>query len=257
MSNKIVMILVDGMRPDGMLASEHPFINELLPKSAYTLAGRTVIPSVTLPCHMSLFHSIDPARHGVTTNTYSPMAKPVDGLVEQLEAQGKKCAFFITWENLRDLSRPGKLCHTSYINIKKNTRSDKKITDLAIPYIQDERPDFSFVYLGETDEFGGHGSGWMTEPYIENIRVAWDCIEKIYKSLPEDYSMIILADHGGHDRTHGTESDEDMTIPIIMHGSVFTPGKINTGASIKDIAPTIAKALGVSPSPDWEGKALI
>ena len=69
MSEKVVLILVDGMRPDGMLKCGHPFVEELMKKSSYSLTAKTVFPSVTLPCHMSLFHSVDPDRHGVTTNT--------------------------------------------------------------------------------------------------------------------------------------------------------------------------------------------
>ena len=42
-------------------------------------------------------------------------------------------------------------------------------------------------------------------------------------------SRILLlwftADHGGHDRTHGTDSPEDMTIPFIIKGKDFKAGE--------------------------------
>ena len=63
--NKAVLILVDGMRPDGMTACGHPEVQKLMAEGKSTLRGRTVMPSVTLPCHMSLMHSVDPERHGV------------------------------------------------------------------------------------------------------------------------------------------------------------------------------------------------
>ena len=69
---KVLLILVDGMRPDSLAACGNPFVGEMLAHSRYTLTGQTVMPSVTLPCHMSLFHSVTPERHGILTNTYVP-----------------------------------------------------------------------------------------------------------------------------------------------------------------------------------------
>jgi predicted esterase len=105
--------------------------------SSHALDAQTVMPSVTLPCHMSLFHSVDPGRHGITTNTYLPQVRPVTGLVDQLDAFGKKCAFFYTWEELRDLSRPDHLHTALCINQHKQKDTDIKITDAAIRYIRE------------------------------------------------------------------------------------------------------------------------
>ena len=57
MSQKCILILVDGMRPDAMALCGHPFYPEFLERGAVELSGRSVMPSVTLPCHVSLFHS--------------------------------------------------------------------------------------------------------------------------------------------------------------------------------------------------------
>ena len=58
---RTLLILVDGMRPDAI--ENLPRVKALLEKSAYTMNATTVMPSVTLPCHMSLFHSVEPGRH--------------------------------------------------------------------------------------------------------------------------------------------------------------------------------------------------
>ena len=79
-NNKVILISVDGMRPDGFLACKNPYIGKMMQMAYYTLDGKTVLPSVTLPCHMSLFHSVPPQRHGITTNLYLPMARPINGL---------------------------------------------------------------------------------------------------------------------------------------------------------------------------------
>lgn len=235
---KVVMILVDGMRPDGMLQCGHPFVEELLKKSTYDLNTRTMYPCITLPCHMSLFHSVEPSRHGILSNTYVPQVRPVDSIVDQLNKFDKKCAMFITWENLRDLSRPDHLHTCLCMNLHKMEDTDRKITDKAIAYIQEESPDFLFLYLGDTDEAGGHDNGWMSDIYLQVVNRAMGCIEKVYRS-------------------HGTDTPEDMTIPVCICGPKFAEGKELQGTSILDIAPTVAKLLEVPKVKEWEGKELV
>jgi len=68
---------------------------------------------------------------------------------------------------------------------------------------------------------------------------------------------IITTDHGGHGRDHGSDCDEDMTIPIFAFGGPFEGGRVLENASILDIAPTVAELLSVDPDTDWEGKSFI
>ncbi len=257
MSEKVILILVDGMRPDGMMQCGNPFAQKLLKKSTYCLNARTVMPSVTLPCHMSLFHSVDPQRHGITTNGYVPQVRPIKGMFDRFDDYDKKCAFFYTWEELRDLGRPDHLHTALCINQHKQADTDIKITDAAIKYINEEAPDFLFLYLGETDEVGGHDCGWMSEQYMKSVSKALSCVEKLQSAISEDYTIILLADHGGHERSHGSDMPEDMTIPIVFCGRSFPENNEIPEASIKDIAATIAKLLDVPPAKEWEGIARV
>lgn len=62
---------------------------------------------------------------------------------------------------------------------------------------------------------------------------------------------------GGHAQTHGTEIDQDMTIPWIACGPGVPAGHaLETPVSIIDNPPTIATALGVEPAKDWAGKVI-
>ena len=97
--SKVILISIDGMRPDGVTACNNPFVAELTKKASYTFTARTVFPSVTLPCHMSMFHSVTPERHGMTTNTYVPMVRPLNGLFEQIHNAGGISGMFYGWEN--------------------------------------------------------------------------------------------------------------------------------------------------------------
>lgn len=257
MSEKVILILVDGMRPDGMMQCGNSFAQKLLEKSSYSITAQTVMPSVTLPCHMSLFHSVDPNRHGILSNTYVPQVRPVEGLFDRLDNNDKKCAFFYTWEELRDLSRPDHLHMSVCINQHYQKDTDLKITDAAIQYINAEEPDFLFLYLGETDEVGGHDCGWMSEQYMKSVSKALSCVEKLQNSISEDYTIILLADHGGHDRCHGDDIPEDMTIPIVFCGPRFEKNKDLGVISIKDVAATVVDLLDVKPVKEWEGKSVL
>ena len=257
MDQKVILVLVDGMRADSVKACGNAYVEELLASGTSTLSAQTVTPSVTLPCHMSLLHSVDPDRHGIVTNLYTPQVRPIEGLFERLDIVGKKSSMFYTWEELRDLSRPDHLHRAVMFSQHKDTNTDQKITTAAISYINEEAPDFMFLYLGETDEVGGHSTGWMSETYLGCVSNAIDCVKRLREGISAEYNVILVADHGGHDRSHGSDRPEDMTIPVLMNGPAFEAGKTLEGVSIKDIAPTIAKMLGATPAREWEGKALI
>ena len=81
-------------------------------------------------------------------------------------------------------------------------------------------------------------------------------MRRVYEAVGDEYTIIVTADHGGHDRGHGSDSPEDMTIPMFFIGDRFEAGKKLENVSILDIAPTIADIMSVIPAPEWEGKSL-
>ena len=254
---KVILISIDGMRPDGLLACGNPYVEELRSMAYYTLNGQTVLPPVTLPCHMSLFHSVPPERHGIITNTYVPMVRPLDGLFEVLKKDHAVNAFYYGWEPIREVARPGSLKFAEYIQAYTEEHSDVALTDRALARIAESKPDFVFLYMVETDEKGGHDNGWMTEAYLERIRLAIDNVRRVVEQCREEYIIIITADHGGHDRMHGCDIPEDTTIPTFYIGPQFKKGTQFFEGSILDIAPTIAKLMGVEAPPEWEGASVI
>ena len=252
--NKVILISIDGMRPDGVLNCGNPYVQELMKIGSHALDARTVIPSVTLPCHTSMFHSVTPERHGITTNTYMPQVRPVSGLAEQIKMMGGKSAMFYGWEPLRDVSRPSSLRWADYIHSDSDPDTDAQLTDRCLWRIRRDKPDFVFLYMVQTDHFG-HDCGWMSEEYLHAISVALDCTKRVIEEFGDEYSIIITADHGGHDRDHGEDIPEDMTIPQFYIGKRFTPGKQLENLSILDTAPTIADLMGLRCPPEWEGKS--
>ena len=257
MKNKVILISIDGMRPDGLQACKNAYLKELEKMCAYTYSASSMNPSVTFPCHFSMTHSVTPERHGILSNTYVPQVRPVNGIFEKILASGGKSAMFYGWEPLRDIALPGTLKFATYINAYEKESSDTALTDEALRVIEENDPDFAFLYMVETDEKGGHDNGWMSEEYLRRISIAIDNVKRVIEKFGEDHSVIIMADHGGHDRSHGSTMPEDMTIPLFFYGKSFTPGLISKELSLLDIAPTIAKLLGIEPEKEWEGSPVI
>lgn len=252
--SKVILVSIDGMRPDGFECCGSACVETLKSSCAYTLRGSSVTPSVTLPCHMTMFHGVVPERHGITSNMYVPQVRPVEGLCERLRAAGKTCAFFYNWQELRDLTRPDSLSHSVFYNLHQTENADAAVADAAVRYITENQPDFAFVYLGETDE-AGHRYGWMSPQYLDCIARALGHVCRLMREA-EDYTVIVTADHGGHGRMHGTDMPEDMQIPMFVRGKGYAVGETLKDVGILDFAKTIASVLGVEPSPDWEGKTL-
>lgn len=249
-----LFFMLDGVRPDAIATATCPTLNALMQRGAYTLAAQSVMPSVTLPCHTSIFHSVPPTRHGITANVWTPLARPLPGLVDLAKQQlGLRCAFFINWEELRDLSRPGNLAHLWYTDASYLEHGDDLVADEAIRVLPAANFDFAFVYFGTVDTMG-HLFGWMSPEYLAQLERVDKQLGRVLDVLPADASFIVQADHGGHDRSHGTDLPEDMTIPWLAAGPNVRAGhQIQAAVSLLDTAPTLARMLGLKASSQWEG----
>lgn len=251
-----VLILIDGLRPDALAAGRCPHINGLRARGSAQLQASSIVPSVTLPCHASVFFSVPPSRHGITTNVWMPMARPLPGLVEVAHAAGKRCVFIFNWEELRDLSRPGSLDFSFFRDNNSDPDGDQLLADEAVRYFSDGGTDFAFVYLGALDSYG-HNYGWMADGYLEQLERTDAAVGTLLGALPAEATVLLLSDHGGHERSHGTEAPADMTIPWIIAGPGIRRGhEIQRPVNLIDTAPTLARVLGFAPHPEWEGQCV-
>ena len=132
MKNKVILISIDGMRPDGMQNCGNEYVKELEKICAYTYSASSMTPSVTFPCHFSMAHSVTPQRHGILSNTYVPQVRPVCGIFEKISAYGGASAMYYGWEPLRDIALPGTLKYATYINAYADESTDTDLTFEAI-----------------------------------------------------------------------------------------------------------------------------
>jgi arylsulfatase A-like enzyme len=254
--NLTIFVMLDGLRPDALAQCACPTLQGLMARGASTLTASSVMPSVTLPCHMSIFHSVPPTRHGVTTNDWQPMARPLPGLLDLAKAAGKRCAAIYNWEPLRNLGQPNSLDAVHYRDCSYDMAGDEWVTAAAINHLTRYPADFAFVYYGTID-VAGHNHQWMSDPYLRQIERVDRSFGELLAALPPAVHVLAQADHGGHERSHGTEMPADMTIPWLVAGPQIRTGHRIAGAvSLLDTAPTLARLLNLAPARDWEGRCV-
>lgn len=85
MARSIVIISVDGMRPDYITrADEHglkaPYLRRIMREGVYAEGVTGVVPTVTYPSHTTLITGVSPARHGIYSNTtFDPEQRNLQG----------------------------------------------------------------------------------------------------------------------------------------------------------------------------------
>ena len=67
-SRNVVVVSIDGLRPDAIAAYRAPTLQRLMREGSYSLSARTIDPSTTLPSHTSMLTGQPPERHGVRWN---------------------------------------------------------------------------------------------------------------------------------------------------------------------------------------------
>ncbi len=251
---KTILIIVDGMRPDALTDIQQA--QAVKKRAYYTEKAQTVMPCITLPSHVSIFWSVDPEVHGTTENTYVDY----DGvsLFDVLTEGEKESCMFFSYDQLYNLKKKENKVHTYRVKagIYNGGEVNTILAEDCIAYIQEKDPDFSFLYLGWPDSFG-HTYSWMSEEYITALHNSWDNIQKVIDAFGKTHSIIISADHGGHNKGHGKDIPEDMTVPMFILDKNIPAGEIPGDVSTKDIAPTIVDLLGLTPDAAWDGKSLL
>jgi predicted AlkP superfamily pyrophosphatase or phosphodiesterase len=251
----VVLFLIDGMRPDGLRLADTPVIDGLIGAGASTMAAQTVMPTTTLPCHTSLFFSLLPQDHGILDNAWKPLKTPGKSLFGLLNEQGMAAASFFNWEPLRNLSPDGSLAASFFLKDRQEHDGsiDRELASLAVRWLTNNSFQFAFVYLHNTDRTG-HSDGWMSDKYLRAISNADGCIGEVMGALNGNTAVIVMSDHGGHDKTHHSDCPEDMTIPFIIRApGIPGGGRISGDVRITDVAPTIAALLGLEAPESWIG----
>ena len=265
-SRNVVVVSVDGLRPDAIEMYGAPTLLRLMREGSYTLSARTIDPSTTLPSHTSMLTGLPPERHGVLWNnvaTAEADAIEMPNIFSLARAKGYSTAAFFSKAKFQPLQLAGTLDYSQAPGgWFGRWSSERTLTDVAL-YLNDARPNVLFVHLTDPDA-AGHRAGWMTADYGRAIRAADNAVSRLL-DLADDaygsgnYSLIVTADHGGHGTGHGTADARDVTIPWIAWGRGVRPGALAASVEVQtmDTAATVLWLLGLQLPTDWAGEAVV
>ena len=254
---RVLILSIDGFRPDAIELTPMRNLQALMQGSAYSLVAQTIFPSSTLPSHSSMLTGLCPDKHGVDWNDYIPdrgYANGVD-IFDLAHAAGLRSVMVVGKEKLRQVTEPESTDVFEFIN-DRDVIIATRVAEL-IP----QGFDLMFVHF-PTPDWMGHEYGWLSPEQYSVLFRADEALQTILNALEqfglrEDTLIIITADHGGHDTTHGSSRLEDMTIPWIIAGPGVNHMVLSTDVNTTDTAATVAWALGLPIQPDWDGRPVL
>jgi predicted AlkP superfamily pyrophosphatase or phosphodiesterase len=263
LTEHVVLVSVDGLRPDAISTSETPTLSRLAREGSYTFSAATIVPSKTLPSHTSMLTGQPLDVHRVSWNTNAGLTKRnvrTPTVFALLRNEGFVTAAFFSKSKFTNLQQPGSLDYSQAPGGWFGYWSaDRTVRDIE-HYLESEQPHLLFVHLGDADR-AGHDSGWMSPKYAEAVKRVDASIARLLELAgkrfgSENFTMIVTADHGGHDRDHGSSDPRDVTIPWIVWGRGVSPVELARPVETFDTASTIVWLLGVSEPENWAGRAI-
>jgi predicted AlkP superfamily pyrophosphatase or phosphodiesterase len=268
-ADNVVIIMVDGLRPDALKQVQAPVLEGLIKRGSFTMKAQTVNPSLTLPAFASMLTGLPVEAHGVNWNDYEPQRGYLKAptIFEIATFNGSKWgAAFIQKEKLLHATKQDRRLALHVCNVSEQGCTAKKIAaDVINSYktaTDSTKPSLFLIHFAEAD-VAGHADGWMSKPYlkaVEDIDRAIGTLIKGFKELGlyERTTFIVSADHGGHGTTHGTTMPEDMTIPWIAAGPGVKAGhEIRQSVSLMDTPATVMRAFGISDYyVEWKSRSV-
>ncbi len=233
-----------------------PVLMNLLKQGAGTWTAQTISPSVTLPSHTSMLTGVSPKVHKVLWNDWQPekglvTVPTVFGIAKQ---KGLITALYAGKPKFKHLNIPGTLDSFGIPSY-----SAKRVAKVAAQYIVEKKPNLCFIHFADSDG-AGHKNGWGSPEQVQAFADEDVALNTVITAIQQagiakESVVILSADHGGHDKTHGSKSPEDMNIPWIAWGSRVKPGfTITAPVTTYDTAATALWLLDIPVPAKWDGK---
>ena len=252
----VFVVSLDGAGPPYLKQSNMPNVFGFVRDGAHSYHARTTIPSVTLISHASMITGVGPEKHGVKWNSHSPEKGVVSVPTMFSEAKKSKLstAMFSSKSKFAHFYIPGSLDCMVIPSGDPATAAEMTAT-----HIRRFKANLYLIHFGEPDAVG-HGHGWGSPEQKASLARCDEAIGVIIKAIRDariagESVIIVTADHGGHDKTHGGLSDRDMEIPWIAWGAGVKKGfEITNAVTTYDTAATALWLLDVPIPNEWDGK---
>ena len=266
----IVLISVDGLRPDLALRANMPVLRRMLSEGSYTFWAKTTEVSVTLPSHTSMVTGVTPRTHGVTWNDdLAPDRKiypKVPTVMELARRAGYVTAMVAGKSKFVTLAKPGTLTYSFMPDRKTGIVSNEVVLSQAEDIIRQHQPDLLFIHFPDVDS-AGHESGWGSPQQIAAVEKTDAALGIVFSALEranirKSTIVILSADHGGAGLSHGPDDTRSRHIPWIIVGPGVRRGfdltRIETlDVHTEDTAATILYLLGLPRGSYLEGRAVV
>ncbi|PLR90091.1 sulfatase [Bacillus canaveralius] len=260
LSDKVVVIVIDGMRKERFSEAKTPFLDSLKENGTEFMNMETVYPARTVVCFTSMFTGTYPYEHGIKSNMVWKLGIKVESIFDSLRKIGKK-GRLLGIAHLVDSMGDDVETVTAVMH---NDQADPNIIERAKKIMKEQDPDLLVVQMIATDQTG-HSRGVLYDEYIDKIQEADALVENFVAWLDKEGKMknttlIVCADHGQADGIggHGHLDEGERFVPFFMNGPEILKGKkVEDKHSLVSVAPTIAYLLG-APYPDHSrGKVLL
>jgi predicted AlkP superfamily pyrophosphatase or phosphodiesterase len=257
-ADRVFIVSFDGGKPAVIANSDMPVLKKLVAEGACTWSARTVVPSITLLSHASMISGVGPAKHQITWNNWQPEKGliPVPTIFSLAHPHGFRTAMFVGKPKFKHLNLPGSLDEFVLPLPTANAKDVAAAFAARLPLLN---VDLCLIHFADPDSTG-HKYGWGSPEQKQAFANSDAALKIVMDALKAagiaDSSVVILtADHGGHDKTHGSDSPEDVNIPWIVWGKgVKKDFKITTPVSTCDTAATALWLLGLPIPAEFDGK---
>ena len=265
---RVVIIGVDGLRPDLLLRADAPVLRGLMAQGAFTLWAQTTALATTLPSFTSMLTGVSPRKHAIYWNkllTISPPEWPLrPTLFEMAKNAGYTTALVAGKAKFSHLNKPGTL--DAFFTSPEDELPDAQVAVEAERVIAALKPEVLFVQFPGVDTVG-HEQGWGSLEQLAAVAVADAQVGRVLAALDHvgvrsTTLIIISADHGGAGKSHGPDDPRSRSIPWIVSGPGVKPNYdlaqlAELNIRIEDTCVTACFVLGL-PLPEYfDGKPVL
>lgn len=261
---RVVLVVLDGLRPDAIPRFGLTNISRLAHGGASTMLGRTVSPSVTACAMASLLTGAAPERHGLQSERFH-IPRPRGALHPLPRVLADHAlptsAFLAAMPTLFSGIAHRIAAHLGIQQAHFRGKSCDEILATAKRSLHDQRRGLIVLHFPDADR-AGHDHGWMSDGYAIAARrmdaAVGGLLDAIDLTDPATL-LIALADHGGGGAVpdhHNSEHPLDRTIPLMLAGGAVQKGELAPGSSLLDVPATICWALGIPRPESYAGTPL-
>lgn len=256
-ANKVLIIGIDGCRPDALLKANTRNIDELWRTGAYSFRARTEEISSSGPSWTSMLSGVWHQKHQVVSNDYkSPNLEEYPHIFHRIreEQPNLKSYSVVNWGPIHKIIQEGDATYAS------SPQSDGQVTNEVARLLKNEDIDVIFVQLDHVDHAGhSHDFSAKSVKYLKAIEKSDRQVGKMVSALrkrptyvQENWLIIVTTDHGGSEFSHGKNIAEHTTIFYIASGLDVDIGEIEEKVQVVDVAVTALDHLGISIQEKWK-----